>query len=174
MKSPHKLIACSAITALLCIGALAQSPGAEINHFAQDGLAFEYPAGWLITDESTPQALQLILRRKGTSVQVIIVAKRGVTLRNELQTAHREITEPLVARVATMLGKTGRPVERMVTVQVIIDEQGNVSEARAVSGHPLLQAVCVAAARQARFLPMEVEDEPVKVTGVITYNFVAQ
>jgi protein TonB len=61
-----------------------------------------------------------------------------------------------------------------VVVQVTIDENGNVISAHAVSGHPLLQAVCVSAARQARFSPTKLSGQPVKVTGVITYNFVAQ
>jgi protein TonB len=61
-----------------------------------------------------------------------------------------------------------------VVVQVTIDENGGVMAAHAVSGHPVLQAVCVAAARQARFSPTKLSGQPVKVTGVITYNFVAQ
>jgi protein TonB len=61
-----------------------------------------------------------------------------------------------------------------VVVQVVIDENGRVISAQAVSGHPLLQAVSVAAARNARFSPTKLSGQPVKVTGVITYNFVAQ
>lgn len=61
-----------------------------------------------------------------------------------------------------------------VVVQVTIDENGNVISAHAVSGHPLLVAVAVAAARGARFSPTKLSGQPVKVTGVITYNFVAQ
>jgi periplasmic protein TonB len=61
-----------------------------------------------------------------------------------------------------------------VTVQVLVDERGNVVSARAVSGHPLLQQSAVAAARQAKFSPTLLSGTPVKVTGVITYNFVAQ
>lgn len=61
-----------------------------------------------------------------------------------------------------------------VVVQVVIDENGNVISASAVSGHPLLRAVAVAAARGARFSPTKLSGQPVKVTGVITYNFVAQ
>jgi len=59
-----------------------------------------------------------------------------------------------------------------VTVQVVIDETGSVISAQAVAGHPLLQAACVAAARQARFTPTYLSGEPVKVTGVLMYNFV--
>ena len=61
-----------------------------------------------------------------------------------------------------------------VVVQVTIDENGSVISASAVSGHPLLRAVAVAAARGARFSPTKLSGQPVKVTGVITYNFVAQ
>lgn len=61
-----------------------------------------------------------------------------------------------------------------VVVQVVIDENGNVLTAHAVSGHPLLTAVAVSAARQARFSPTKLSGQPVKVTGVIQYNFVAQ
>jgi len=60
-----------------------------------------------------------------------------------------------------------------VTVQVLIDEIGNVISANAVSGHPLLQATSVAAARQARFSPTSLSGVPVKVSGVITYHFAA-
>lgn len=59
-----------------------------------------------------------------------------------------------------------------VTVQVLIDESGNVVSAKAVSGHPLLIAEAVDAAKRARFSPTLLSDQPVKVSGVITYNFV--
>jgi protein TonB len=73
---------------------------------------------------------------------------------------------PAIARQAHASGT--------VVVQVVIDENGGVISAHAVSGHPLLQAVAVAAARGARFSPTKLSGQPVKVTGVITYNFVAQ
>jgi TonB family protein len=60
----------------------------------------------------------------------------------------------------------------MVTVEVTIDEYGNVASARAVSGPPQLQPAAVDAARQARFSPTFLMGEAVKVRGVITYNFV--
>jgi TonB family protein len=61
-----------------------------------------------------------------------------------------------------------------VTVEVTIGENGNVVAAHAVSGHPLLQAAAVAAARQASFAPTRLSGEPVKVAGVLIYNFAAQ
>jgi len=59
-----------------------------------------------------------------------------------------------------------------VSVQVLIDESGRVVSASAASGHPLLQAAAVAAARGARFSPTLLSGQPVKVSGIITYNFV--
>ena len=59
-----------------------------------------------------------------------------------------------------------------VSVQVLIDEEGRVVSASAVSGHPLLQQAAVAAARGARFSPTLLSGQAVKVSGVITYNFV--
>jgi TonB family protein len=71
---------------------------------------------------------------------------------------------PEIARAARAQG--------VVTVQILIDEEGNVVSAVAVSGHPLLQQAAVAAARQAKFSPTRLSGNPVKVSGVVTYNFV--
>ncbi len=59
-----------------------------------------------------------------------------------------------------------------VKVQVLIDEAGNVVWAVAVSGHPSLRSAAEGAARVARFSPTYLAGVPVKVSGVITYNFV--
>jgi protein TonB len=60
----------------------------------------------------------------------------------------------------------------VVLVQVLIDEQGAVLDAKAVSGPQHLQASAVAAARLARFTPTLLLGEPVKVSGTLSYNFV--
>jgi protein TonB len=73
---------------------------------------------------------------------------------------------PAIARSAHASGA--------VQVQVLIDENGNVIAAHAMSGHPLLQAAAVAAARASKFTPTKLSGQPVKVNGVIIYNFVAQ
>lgn len=73
---------------------------------------------------------------------------------------------PAIARAARASG--------VVTVQILVDEQGRVVSARAVNGHPLLQQAAVQAAYQARFSPTLLSGQPVRVSGVITYNFVLQ
>jgi protein TonB len=73
---------------------------------------------------------------------------------------------PPIARSAHASGQ--------VVVQVLIDENGNVVAAHATSGHPLLQAAAVNAARSSKFTPTKLSGQPVKVNGVIIYNFLAQ
>jgi TonB family protein len=58
-----------------------------------------------------------------------------------------------------------------VSVQVLVDERGEVVNANAVSGHPLLRSAAVQAARKARFAPTKLSGQPVKVSGVLTFRF---
>lgn len=58
-----------------------------------------------------------------------------------------------------------------VNVQIVIDESGNVISATAVSGNPLLRAAAVAAARSSKFAPTKLSGQPIKVTGIVAYNF---
>jgi TonB family protein len=60
-----------------------------------------------------------------------------------------------------------------VSVQVLINEEGNVVSASATGGHPLLRAASEQAARAAKFSPTRLDGQLVKVSGVIVYNFVA-
>lgn len=60
----------------------------------------------------------------------------------------------------------------VVLVQVLIDEQGSVVDAKAVSGPQHLQAAAVNAARLARFTPTLLLGEPVRVSGTLSYSFV--
>jgi TonB family protein len=61
-----------------------------------------------------------------------------------------------------------------VQVQVTISEDGRVIAAEAVSGHPLLKDAALQAARQWVFKPTELSGVPVKVQGILTFNFTLQ
>lgn len=71
---------------------------------------------------------------------------------------------PAAARSARATGQ--------VTVEVVVDENGDVASAKAVAGHPLLRESGERAAKKAKFSPTKICGQPVKVTGAITYNFV--
>lgn len=73
---------------------------------------------------------------------------------------------PASARAEKASGKVG--------VQVLIDEGGNVVSAKAVSGpeNADLRLAAETAAMAAMFSPTTLSGNPVKVSGVITYDFV--
>jgi TonB family protein len=290
VTSARKFALCiGVIISFLCAGIYAQSAGTKANHFAAEGISFDYPSEYSVKDESTPEEQQFIITREGSSVQLRIVIPLRLVTRSTYPVAVESFTRPMVTKVAMALGEgqnspqhtsfhtqigtkqaegvrlqstgsekktteviwlrwslrlvefvfvrsdadesvgaqlwqtvssslrieapvlnvkdtepqpknegtkiqgdllNGRalslgwpsypPVARAahvsgtVTVQVIIDEQGNVIAARAVDGHPLLQPAAVSAARQSRFSRTLLDGEPVRVTGVIKYNFVAR
>ena len=65
-----------------------------------------------------------------------------------------------------------RNLAGMVVVKVEIDERGNVIKARDMcQGPPFLSEAAVAAALTARFTPTKLSGMPIKVIGVIQYNF---
>ena len=59
-----------------------------------------------------------------------------------------------------------------VSVEIVIDEKGNVEWAKAFEGHPLLRTAALKAACQARYSPSQVSGHPRKSQNVITYSFV--
>lgn len=58
-----------------------------------------------------------------------------------------------------------------VKVQITITEEGRVIDAQAISGNPLFREAAVQAARQWSFTPTTLSGVPVKVNGVLTFNF---
>ena len=78
------------------------------------------------------------------------------------------LPRPPYPKLALQIGLQGT-----VTVQVLIDEDGRVLSAKG-TGHPLLVPEAEKAAKQARFSQTMISGIPVKVSGVITYNFVKQ
>jgi protein TonB len=61
-----------------------------------------------------------------------------------------------------------------VSVEVMIALDGHVEAARAINGHPLLVTAAVEAARGWRFDPTLLNGVPVRVSGVIVFNFTMQ
>ena len=263
----------------------AQTTNDAVEHFAKDGLSFDYPAGWKLTDKSAGGAQHLLLTLPNSSASVQVLAHREPLQNIEQLRALREsFTTPYLNDIARKLGLSEaprwedarcmnvgehvaegvllkgqfdgqpsaaevyttvvgrRPVHliyvRMdrdeargseawkavldslavepppnsspeevrlgetvaggildrtakrkpapeyppiakaarasgsILVRIVFDEHGDVTSARAVSGHPLLRASAEKAALGAKFNPVTLCGRAVKVSGVITYNFV--
>jgi len=70
---------------------------------------------------------------------------------------------PAIAKAANASGP--------VHVEILVSETGEVLEAHAVGGHPLLRDAAVQAARGWTFKPAEVSGRAVKTRGILTFNF---
>jgi len=96
-------------------------------------------------------------------------AKRIITISKVLNSQALSLPKPPYPPLAKQMR-----IQGVISVQVLIDETGKVISAKAVSGSPFLTVEAQKAAYQARFSPTLIGDQPVKVSGVITYNFVLQ
>lgn len=67
-------------------------------------------------------------------------------------------------------GKLGNNTTVLVEAQ--INENGNVISAKAISGHPVLRAACVAAARASKFSQTTISGVSVKAKTLITYEYI--
>lgn len=115
---------------------------------------FEVPAGYTVKESPTT------FTRTSADKQINGGVLNGKTIAMPLP------EYPAIAKQANVSGN--------VTVEVTVDEGGNVISAEAVSGHPLLRAAAVTAARQAKLSPTKLSGQPIKVSGTLVYNFVAQ
>lgn len=88
----------------------------------------------------------------------------GVLNDNALKKVHPRYPQEAMATRAT----------GAVQVAITVSEEGKVIEANAVSGHELLRAAAVEAAQQWTFKPTEVSGVPVKLQGILTFNFTLQ
>jgi TonB family protein len=79
------------------------------------------------------------------------------------------LPSPLYPEVAKRMHTTG-----LVEVEVVIDLSGKVISAKAVKGPVLLLQAAEQAAKQAKFTPTLLSGQPVKISGIITYNFTLQ
>ncbi len=85
--------------------------------------------------------------------------------RIDASNAERMVT-PIYPPIARNMNAEGQ-----VVVEVEIDEEGNVTSAKAVSGHALLRNAAEDAARKSKLKPAMINNKAVKATGQIIYSF---
>ncbi len=112
---------------------------------------------------------------------VFIFSSTDIYAQDNATNSQKPISKGVVNGSAISLPKPTYPASALaigvsgaVSVQVIINEEGIVESATAVSGHPLLRKSSIEAARQSKFKPFKLQGQPIKVSGVIVYNFVGE
>ena len=119
---------------------------------------------------------------KPTEVNVHLTYKFGPDVdeaKNSNELGPKTISGGVINGKAKSLAKPYYPPEARangasgaVSIQVLLSEDGKVVTGSAVSGHPLLHEATVEAACKAKFARTTLQGNPVKVSGVLTYNFV--
>jgi periplasmic protein TonB len=104
-------------------------------------------------------------------IEPVPEAKHGPSKVSEgvLQGIAIKKVRPVYPAIAKQVRASG-----MVQVQVTIAEDGRVMEAEIINGPPLLRSAALEAARQWLFSPTTLSKVPVKVQGILTFNFVLE
>ena len=110
----------------------------------------------------------LVVEDKTEEKSVDLPNENSQTICCLINTKILHLVKPIYPREAKEAGISGK-----VSVQVIIDENGNVISAKVVSGHPLLSKETEAAALQTKFKPTTLSGKAVKFYGNIVYKFEA-
>jgi TonB family protein len=122
--------------------------------------------------KTTPEIIAVDENGKAVPVKkVIAVDETGETRpvkKVDIGSALKKVAPsyPSEAKAARVSGK--------VEVQVTISEEGRVIEAVAIRGHELLREAAVQAAKEWVFKPTKADGAPVKVLGILTFNFELQ
>jgi TonB family protein len=114
-----------------------------------------------LTDEEVVEAAKTAIADKGKIVPRKLVVSGGVLVERAIKKV-----QPLYPPEAKAAGVSGE-----VKIRILISEEGNVIEAEAREGPDLLRESALAAARLWVFKPIELSGRPVKVEGILTFNF---
>jgi tetratricopeptide (TPR) repeat protein len=108
----------------------------------------------------TPTSTEATLSKEDVKLPVLRISEEV------LRQAAVVLPEPQYPPYAELARASG-PVQ----VELIIDQNGVVTTARATSGNPVLFDAATSAARKARFLMSAFSDRPTAAYSVLTYNF---
>lgn len=90
-----RAIICVFAFALLLVASVAAQ---NTKHFAKDGLSFDYPEGWTITDESNSDAQQLTLSRADSEAMIKFFVHRGkVNTAEKMAQARTKLIDPYLS-----------------------------------------------------------------------------
>ena len=84
----------------------------------------------------------------------------------ELNSRAESLPDPIYPAAAKAVRASGK-----VSVSVTVSNDGDVVTASALSGHPLLRSAAERAAHKAKFAPTILSGVPVRISGVLTYDF---
>lgn len=122
----------------------------------------QHKASMMSDDDEDAQAVRIEADRLERQAAELRTGKGGLTFPEKLSGDPADLTE--MARKAGISGT--------VTVEAVIDEQGNVADARVVKGLPMgLDEKALEAVRTWKFKPATAGGKPMKVNYTVTVTF---
>lgn len=117
-------------------------------------------------DKGNDLAKSSLTKIQDERAKAVAEVPKSIDLGNLTAVNAIKMVTPVYSSIAQRSNVGGR-----VTVEIELDEKGNVVSAKAVSGHQMLRSSAEDAARRSKFKPAMVGTQPVKARGSITYNF---
>jgi hypothetical protein len=129
------IITTFAVLLLTALTAQAQTP---MQHFAKDGLAFDYPDGWTLQDQSDKDAQQLTVARADSDAQIKLFVHRGkVDTPEKLAQAKKAFIDPYIKSTNNSFVQMGAtPEQTSASTQVGTATAEGVRLRAALSGEP--------------------------------------
>ena len=98
----------AAITFLCCLTVTAQTP----KNFTKNGLSFDFPSEWTLTDDSTDDAQQFTLSKPNSDVQIRIFVHKGRISQDKLPDAKKAFIDPYISATAKQFVAMGAKPEQ--------------------------------------------------------------
>lgn len=116
MKKSRPMIACMTILMLMCapgpLFAQTTTSTAQAKQFVKDGVSFDYPGNWTLSDMSTPDMQHLVLTLDGTNAQIMVIIPRGKVEVKQGEETRKALAERFLNGMTAEFEKDGTRVER--------------------------------------------------------------
>ena len=130
MKAVRHLI-CLAAPLLFVAGALGQP---NLKHFEKDGLTFDYPASWQISDQSSGQMQYIQMARDGFAEIRIRAPREWLSTPEKEAAAKKLIQDQYVDSFVSQVEQAGMSPKRSVATSQISGADAEGTSVRAVMG----------------------------------------
>jgi hypothetical protein len=120
---------------LVVMGVTAQDP--NVKHYDKDGLAFDYPANWQFSDQSTAQMQYIQMARDGYAEIRIRTPREWLKTPEKVAAARKLIQDQYVDGFASQIQKEGMSPKRSTGATQISGAEAEGAKVRAVmDGQP--------------------------------------
>lgn len=132
MKLTSKLFVIFAMVAMSCLIAAANPTSPQANRYSEDGLSFEYPADWPLSDESDAQAQTLSLDPGQNEAKILVIVLRQRMDAQQLAEAQPKMTQAILDSLAQSFSRAGVTPQPSYVSATIAGRQATGIRLRAV------------------------------------------